>query len=71
LKTDQNGERVVYVKVSDPDGQPVMTFSPNVTESPDGAWRFELAPQGFAGHADVIVAGELERKDYPFRLEPK
>jgi hypothetical protein len=71
LKTNQNGERVIYVKVSDPDGQPVMTFSPNVTESPDGAWRFELSPQGVAGHVDVIVAGELERKDYPFRLEPK
>jgi hypothetical protein len=71
LKTNQAGERVLYVKVSDPDGQPVMTFSPNVTESPDGAWQFELAPQGVAGHADVIVAGELERKEYPFRLEAK
>jgi hypothetical protein len=71
LKTDRAGERVLYVKVSDPDGQPVMSFSPNVTESADGAWRFDLSPQGVAGHADVIVAGELERKDYPFRLEPK
>jgi hypothetical protein len=71
LKTDKAGERVLYVKVSDPDGQPVMTFGPNVTELPDGAWRFDLEPQGVAGHADVIVAGELERKDYPFRLEPK
>jgi len=62
---------VIYVKVSDPDGQPVITFSPNVAETPDGAWRFELSPQGIAGHADVIVAGELDRKDYPFRLEPK
>ena len=71
LKTDKAGERVLYVKVSAPDGQPVLTFSPNVTESPDGSWHFDLAPQGVAAHADVIVAGELERKDYPFRLEPK
>jgi hypothetical protein len=71
LQTDTAGERVLYVKVSDPDGQPVMSFRPNIMESPDGAWRFELTPQGFAGHADVILAGDLERRDYPFRLEPK
>jgi hypothetical protein len=41
-----------------------------LTESPDGAWRFELAPQGSPAHAEVIFAGDLERKDYPFRLEP-
>ena len=55
------------MKVSDPDpdDQPVMTFSPNVTESPDGARRFELAPQGVAGHADVIVANELDPQGLP------
>jgi hypothetical protein len=34
------------------------------------AWRFELAPQGSPAHAEVIFARDLERKDYPFRLEP-
>jgi hypothetical protein len=47
-----------------------MSFTPNITESPDGAWRFELAPQGSPAHAEVIFARDLERKDYPFRLEP-
>jgi len=71
LQTSTAGERIIYVKVADPDGQPIMSFGPNVTESPDGVWRFELAPQGMAGQADVIIAGQLERREYPFRLEPK
>jgi hypothetical protein len=71
LQANAAGERVIYVKVTDPDGQPIMSFGPNVTESPDGAWRFELAPQGIAGQADVIVAGQHQRREYPFRLEPK
>jgi hypothetical protein len=71
LQSTTAGERVLYVKVSDPDGEPVISFSPNITELPDGAWRFELTPQGVPSHADVIFASELERRDYPFRLEPK
>ena len=71
LQTDTGGERVLYVKLTGADGQPIMAFSPNIKESPDGAWRFELSPQGAPAHADVILAGELERKDYPFRLETK
>jgi hypothetical protein len=71
LQTKTAAERVLYVKVSDPDGEPVMSFSPNITQLPDGTWSFELAPQGVPGHADVILAGELEHRDYPFRLEPK
>jgi hypothetical protein len=71
LQTTTGGERVLYVKLSDADGQPVVSFSPNVSEAADGAWRFELSPQGAATHAEVLVAGELERKEYPFRLERK
>ena len=70
LRTDTGGERILYVRLTDPQGRPVMSFTPNITESPDGGWRFELAPQGSAAHAEVIFAGALERKDYPFRLEP-
>jgi hypothetical protein len=71
LQTSAPGERVLYVKLSDADGEPVMAFAPNVTEAADGTWRFDLSPQGAAAHADVIIAGELDRKDYPFRLETK
>jgi hypothetical protein len=71
LQTNGAGDRVLYVKLIDADGQSVMSFSPNITEAPEGAWRFELLPQGAPVHAEVIVAGELDRKDYPFRLEPK
>ena len=70
LQTDTGGERILYVRLTDAEGRPVGSFSPNITESPDGAWRFELAPQGSPAHAEVIFARDLERKDYPFRLEP-
>src|SRR6266446_6044006 len=70
LQTDTGGERILYVRLTDADGRPVVSFSPNIMEIPDGAWRFELAPQGAPAHAEVIFAGDLERKDYPFRLEP-
>ena len=69
-RTDTGGERILYVRLTDADGRPVVSFSPNIMETPDGAWRFELAPQGAPAHAEVIFAGDLERKDYPFRLEP-
>lgn len=71
LQTRSAGERVLYVRVESASGQPVMSFSPNITESPDGAWTFELSPQGAAAHADVVFAGDVELKDYPFRLEPR
>ena len=71
LRTSADGDRVVYAKLTDADGQPIMSFSPNITEAPDGGWRFELLPQGSAAHADVIVATDVERKPYPFRLELK
>jgi len=70
LRTDTGGERILYVRLTDADGRPVVSFSPNIMETPDGAWRFELAPQGAPAHAEVIFAGDLERKAYPFRLEP-
>jgi len=70
LQTSTGGERILYVTLTDAEGRPVVSFTPNITESPDGAWRFELAPQGSPAHAEVIFAGDLERKDYPFRLEP-
>jgi hypothetical protein len=71
LQTGPGGERLLYVRLTDVDGQPVMSFSPSVSEEQDGTWRFQLSPQGVAGHADVLVAGDLDRKEYPFRLEPK
>jgi hypothetical protein len=71
LRASAEGDRVVYVKLTDADDQPIMSFTPNVTEAPDGAWRFELSPQGPAAHADVLIAADVERKQYPFRLELK
>ena len=46
-------------------------FSPHITTSPDGAWRFELSPLSPAARAEVILAGELDRKAYPFTLTLK
>jgi len=71
LQTGPGGERLLYVMLTDADLQPVMSFSPSVSEEQDGTWRFQLTPQGVAAHADVLVAGDLDRKEYPFRLELK
>jgi len=57
--------------LADADGQAVGFFSPNITVLPDGAWRFELSPSGTVVAAQLIVADELDRKDYSFTLIPR
>ncbi len=68
LEAGKDGARVLYVRLLGADGQAVAFFSPHITTSPDGVWRFELSPLSPAVRAEVILAGELDRKTYPFTL---
>lgn len=70
LLVNKDGNRLLYARVRGADGQAVAFFSPNIIVSPEGAWRFELSPLGAAVGADLIVAGQVDRKDYPFALVP-
>src|SRR5207302_59593 len=71
LKADKEGNRVIYTQLAGADGQAVWFSGPNITILPDGAWRFELSPSGTPVAAQLIVADELDRKDYSFTLIPR
>lgn len=71
LVANRDGHRLLYVRFVNAEGQAVAFFSPDITESPDGSWRFELSPLGTPVRAEVIVASELDRKEYPFTLAVK
>jgi hypothetical protein len=71
LKISRDGDRVYYIRLIGADGQPVASFSPTITASPDGAWRFELSPFGQPTRAEVILAKEVDRKVYPVTLTIK
>lgn len=71
LEASKDGARVLYVRLLGADGQAVAYFSPHITTSPDGAWRFELSPLSLAVRAEVTLAGELDRKTFPFTLALK
>ncbi len=68
---NKDGNRLVYARLTSADGQAVASFGPNITVLPEGAWRFELSPLSKAVGADLILAGQIDRKEYPFALVPK
>ena len=70
LQTNRAGDRVYYVRLIGADGQAVAFFGPNITEAPDGAWRFELSPLGPAARAEIVLAREVDQKVYPVTLTP-
>jgi len=71
LQTNRAGDRVYYVRLIGGDGQAVAFFGPNITEAPDGAWRFELSPLGPAARAEIVLAREVDLKSYPVTLTPR
>ena len=71
LGINKDGNRVVYARLLNTGGQAIAFFGPQITESLDGAWRFELSPFSPPARAEVILAGELERKEYAFTLKAK
>ena len=71
LQTNRDGDRVYYVRLIGADGQALGFFGPNITEAPDGAWRFELSPLSPAVRAEVTVVREVDQKSYPVTLTPR
>ncbi len=71
LQTNRAGDRVYYVRLIGADGQAVAFFGPNITEAPDGAWRFELSPLGPVARAEIVLAREVDQKTYPVTLTPR
>lgn len=71
LQTNRDGDRVYYIRLIGADGQALAFFGPNITEAPDGAWRFELSLLGPPARAEIILAREVDQKSYPVTLTPK
>jgi hypothetical protein len=65
-----HANRLLYTRVASADGEAIPFFSRNITVSPDGAWRFEVSPLGAPVGAELIVADQLDGRDYPFTLVP-
>ena len=71
LATSRDGDRVRYVRLLGPDGQALAYWSPSITEAPGGAWRFELSPQSPPVKAEIVLAGQVDRAEYPVSLTPR
>jgi hypothetical protein len=71
LQANDDGDRLLYTRIASTDGQPIAFFNPQITVTPEGAWRFELSPLGAPVGAELVVAGQIDRKAYPFTLVPK
>src|SRR5207247_2872879 len=56
LETSRDGDRVVYIRLLNADGQAVSFFGPQMAALPGGAQTFELSPLGACHTAEVIVA---------------
>jgi hypothetical protein len=70
LQTNRAGDRVYYVRLIGGDGQALAFFGPNISEAPDGAWRFELSLLSPPVRAEIVLASEVDQKSYPVTLTP-
>jgi hypothetical protein len=70
LQTSRDGDRMYYVRLIGADGQALAFFGPNITEAPDGAWRFELSWLNPPARAEIILARAVDQKSYPVTLTP-
>jgi len=68
LETNQDAERVVYVRLLDAQGQPLMFSAPEVTALPDGGARLDLSPLNAPTRAEIVIAREMETEMLPFGL---
>jgi hypothetical protein len=71
LQTSKDGDRLLYVRLIDAGGQALAYFRPQITESPAGDWRFELSALGAPVRAELVLASQMDRKDYPVALRAK
>jgi hypothetical protein len=71
LAASRDGDRVQYVRLLGADGQAIGYWSPSISEGPDGAWRFELSPQNPPVKAEIVLASQVDRAEYPVTLTPR
>jgi hypothetical protein len=71
LQTNRDGDRVQYIRLIGADGQALAFSGPNITEAPDGAWRFELSLLSPPVRAEIILARDVDQKSSPVTLTPK
>jgi len=68
LRTDRDGDQIVYVRLLNADGQAVHC-SPDVTEGANGAWSFDLSTMSAYSAAEIVRAREFDTRTYPFTLD--
>jgi hypothetical protein len=68
LQTNQDGQRVVYVRLLDAQGQALPFSGPQITALPDGGSRFDLSPFNAPARAEIVIAKEMETETLPFSL---
>jgi hypothetical protein len=68
LHANQDGERVVYVRLLDAQGQALMFSGPEIAALPDGGTRIDLSPFNAPARAEIVFATEMETEKLPFTL---
>jgi hypothetical protein len=63
---NKDGNRVVYIRLMNAQGEALAFFGPQVTNLPDGSTRFELSPFNPPARAQIVLASEIESKSLPF-----
>ena len=66
FQVNQGGERVVYIRLLNAQGEAVAFLGPQITERPDGSTRFELSPLNPPARAEIVLASEIESRSLPF-----
>ncbi|HEX6842257.1 MAG TPA: hypothetical protein VF113_12035 [Stellaceae bacterium] len=66
FEVNQGGDRVVYIRLLNAQGEAVAFLGPQITDRPDGSTRFELSPLNPAARAEIVLASEIESRSLPF-----
>ena len=68
LRTDLDGDQIMYVRLLNGDGQAVYCSS-DVTEGANGAWSFNFSTTSPYSAAEIVRASEFDTRTYPFALD--
>jgi hypothetical protein len=63
---NKDGDRIVYIRLMDAQGEALGFFGPQVTSLPGGSARFELSPLNPPARAQIVLASETESRTLPF-----
>jgi hypothetical protein len=66
FQVNQGGDRVVYIRLFNAQGETVAFMGPQITDRPDGSTRFELSPLNPPARAEIVLASEIESRSLPF-----